>query len=107
MNQWPEINGREGDEYITLNKGDILGTGIIPPAAPSELNALPLSNREIELNWKDNSNNETGFNIERKTINSSYFTIAKVDEDSTNFVGKPAVLIRLLFLKKIEKSKFW
>ncbi len=85
---WPLMNGREGDEYITLNKGDIFGSGISPPEAPSELNAAPIANREIELNWRDNSNNETGFNIERRTIQSSFFTVANVDANSTHFVDR-------------------
>jgi hypothetical protein len=35
------------------------------PAAPTNLTATPISNSEIDLEWNDNSNNETGFTIER------------------------------------------
>jgi len=42
-------------------------TGImkIPPKAPSELIARPLSATQVRLNWKDNSNNEIGFLLYR------------------------------------------
>lgn len=36
-----------------------------PPKAPSELVAKPLSSTKIQLNWKDNSNNEIGFMLYR------------------------------------------
>lgn len=37
------------------------------PQAPSGLTVTPLSNTELQLNWADNSNNETQFNIYRGT----------------------------------------
>ncbi|MDZ7364066.1 MAG: fibronectin type III domain-containing protein [candidate division KSB1 bacterium] len=36
------------------------------PAAPSALTATTVSSSQINLGWTDNSNNETGFKIERK-----------------------------------------
>ena len=38
-----------------------------PPADPSDLTATVVSSSRIDLTWTDNSNNETGFKIERKT----------------------------------------
>lgn len=38
-----------------------------PPAAPSNLTATATSSSQINLSWTDNSNNETGFEIERCT----------------------------------------
>jgi len=44
-----------------------------PPAAPSGLTvtvpAAPAGSSELVLNWNDNSNNETGFKVERSTDN--------------------------------------
>jgi hypothetical protein len=40
---------------------------ISPPAAPSNLTATADSSVEITLRWQDNSDNEDGFRIERKT----------------------------------------
>ena len=36
-----------------------------PPAAPSNLTATAISRSRVDLAWSDNSNNETGFKIER------------------------------------------
>ena len=38
-----------------------------PPASPSNLNVQTVSHIRIDLAWNDNSANETGFKIERKT----------------------------------------
>ncbi|MBA7670861.1 hypothetical protein ES703_79008 [subsurface metagenome] len=38
-----------------------------PPDAPSTLIATAISDSQIDLTWVDNSDNETGFKIERKT----------------------------------------
>jgi titin len=37
----------------------------VPPADPSALNATPLSQTSVRLDWSDNSSNETAFEIER------------------------------------------
>ncbi|MDM8565044.1 choice-of-anchor Q domain-containing protein [Candidatus Halobeggiatoa sp. HSG11] len=40
-------------------------TSACPPNAPTNLNATTVSETQINLSWTDNSNNETGFKIER------------------------------------------
>lgn len=61
------IAGREGDEYSTLNKGDLTGIDTIPAAAPSNLTSETLSGTKIRLTWTDNSGDEYGFKIERSS----------------------------------------
>ncbi len=48
-----------------LNAASALGATI--PSAPSGLSATVISKTQINLSWNDNSDNETGFMIERKT----------------------------------------
>lgn len=59
---------------ITINPDIKL---LLPPAAPSNL-AAAVSGSAINLTWTDNSGNETGFRIERKTGSSSYSEVATV-----------------------------
>ena len=56
-----------------------------PPTAPSDLMASPVSSSRIGLTWQDNSNDETGFKIERKTGSGSYSQIATVGAGVTSY----------------------
>ena len=42
------------------------------PEPPTNLIATVKSTSQIDLTWEDNSNNETGFKIERKSGSESY-----------------------------------
>jgi YD repeat-containing protein len=53
-----------GDSNYSNEANDT--TSIIPPSVPSSLTATAVSSNQINLSWTDNSNNETGFKIERK-----------------------------------------
>jgi hypothetical protein len=56
-----------------------------PPDATGQLSATPLSSKTIELSWADNSDNETGFRIERKTGAQDFKTIGQVGRNRTSF----------------------
>ena len=57
-----------------------------PPVAPSGLNATAVSSSQINLTWSDNSTDETGFKIERKTgINGVWMQIATVGANVTSY----------------------
>ncbi len=54
------------------------------PAAPSGLTAIATSRTQINLSWTDNSDNETGFRIERSPNGTTYWThIATTDANVT------------------------
>jgi len=55
------------------------------PAAPGNLTATATSSSQINLSWTDNSTNETGFKIERKTGSGSYSQIATVSANTTSY----------------------
>lgn len=58
-----------------------------PPAAPSGLGATPDSGSQITLSWTDNSENESGFEVQRKTGSDGTFTgIATPGPDSTGYL---------------------
>lgn len=51
-------------DAIRLARADV-GAGA-PPAAPANLVAVSISSREVDLSWADGSENESGFEVERK-----------------------------------------
>ncbi len=57
------------------------------PSAPSGLSATAISSDQINLAWTDNSSNETGFEIERKT--GAGGTYAQIDTTSANVTSYP------------------
>lgn len=63
--------GPAGD-YSSVVSATTLG---LKPASPSELTATVLSATSVALNWKDNSNNETGFRVERSIGNSVSYQV--------------------------------
>jgi hypothetical protein len=56
------------------------------PTAPSSLIATAVSTSQINLSWQDNSSDESGFKIERKTSNSGTYTqIATTSANITTY----------------------
>jgi uncharacterized protein (TIGR02145 family) len=64
----------------------------VVPLAPSELKATVFSKDQIDLSWKDNSTNETGYKIERKTDSEIFTEIGSTATDLTKFSDKTVSL---------------
>ena len=78
---------KQGEVYSTLYQGgyfyftfDLIKNpqSSTPPAAPTNLNANAPECDQIDLSWIDNSDNETGFEIERGTDGSNFTQIDTV-----------------------------
>jgi len=54
------------------------------PAAPSELTGLATGAYSVNLQWQDNSDNETGFIIYR-SINNPFEEVGRTSADDINF----------------------
>jgi plastocyanin len=80
--------GSPSTAVLTINDND--GGSQPPPgtapAAPSNLDTDPLSTDEIRFTWKDNSNNETQFTIERKQLGGSFSQIGTAPGNATQFL---------------------
>lgn len=76
------------DGQVTMddNKACVATFQILSPQAPSLLTAAAISASQIDLVWADNSGNETGFKIERKTgAGGTYSEIAATGPDVTAY----------------------
>jgi hypothetical protein len=49
------------------------------PAAPTNLSVSLIGQRDLALDWQDNSDNETEFRIEQKTLNGTFVDISAGD----------------------------
>ena len=65
-------------DQFTVIKGS---TPPSPPAAPGSLSATAVSSTQINLNWGDNSTNESSFKVEQSTDNVTFAEVAVVGEN--------------------------
>jgi len=56
-----------------------------PLRAPSGLRATGVRSSQIDLAWRDNSQSEKGFEIQRRRSGESFSTIAKVSANTTSY----------------------
>jgi hypothetical protein len=82
-----DVDGTITGTGTTWVAGAPFNISFTEPVAPSDLVITPVSGIELELNWADNSTNESGFKIEMKTTDSeSEFTqIGTVAPNVTSF----------------------
>ncbi|HDM70656.1 MAG TPA: hypothetical protein ENG58_04510 [Thermotogales bacterium] len=79
----------------------------VPPSPPSDLRAVSVSSTEIELRWKDNSDNETGFEISRSSLSwTGYTKIGEVGENITVFRDSSLITGRQYCYKVRSKNEF-
>jgi hypothetical protein len=64
------------------------GTVEVVPLPPTELKATLASKEQVDLSWKDNSTNEAGYKIERKTDSGNFTEIGSTATDITTFSDK-------------------
>jgi len=68
------------------------GSGSPPaglPVAPSGLTAQPVSHEAIYLTWTDNSDNETGFIIERWSMGAAWVAVGVAAANATSYTDSP------------------
>lgn len=64
-----------------------------PPDAPSNLTSVFISQTQIDLVWDDNSDNESGFEIERRAAGGNFATIASVGVNAVTYSDRTPPLI--------------
>jgi len=73
-----------------------------PPAAPTTLSATAVSSAQINLAWVDNSNNETGFRIERSADGGVTFTQLATTAANTSSFANTALPASTLFHYRVR-----
>ena len=71
--------------YSCSTSTDGNGNTTAAPVPPSNLTGSVVSTTQINLTWTDNSTNETGFKIERKTGTGTYAIVGTTATDITTF----------------------
>lgn len=69
----------------TSEDGNGNSTTTAVPVTPSNLTGTVASSTQINLSWTDNSTNETGFKIERKTGTGTYAVVGTTGTDINTF----------------------
>ncbi|GAI26423.1 unnamed protein product, partial [marine sediment metagenome] len=72
-------------EYSNTESATTPPVPVYPPDDPSNLVATAISSSQIDLSWMDNSDDETGFKIERSPNDITYAEIATVAADVTAY----------------------
>jgi uncharacterized protein (TIGR02145 family) len=71
--------------YSCSTSSDGNGNTTAAPVPPSNLTGTVASSTQINLSWTDNSTNETGFKIERKTGSGTYAVVGTTATNVTTF----------------------
>lgn len=80
--------GRGEDAIGVARLSEVYITYSLPPDDPTSLLADPVSSSEIELQWSDNSLNEDGFKLERKSGDGEYEDIGKLSSNTTSYIDQ-------------------
>lgn len=95
---------------VTQTFGDVEAPPDLPP---STVVAYGVPGGGISVNWKDNSNNESGFRVDRRAVGDSDFaTIAEVDANRMHYLDASAAAgteweYRIVALGDTELSSGW
>jgi hypothetical protein len=78
-----------GDSNYSNTASAMTQAAQTPPAAPTNLAAAAASKSQINLSWRDNANNETGFRIERckGSTCTNFALIATVGANVTSYAN--------------------
>ena len=84
------VAAQNDDGISAFSNVVIVATPAVAPRPPSGLEASAITRSEIILSWRDNSDNEDGFRIERARDGGDFVEIASVDPDISVYVDQPA-----------------
>jgi hypothetical protein len=78
-----------GTDTVQATGGGLAGSATVSyasaPLAPSNLTGVAVSSHQVNLSWRTNSTNQTGFVIQRKTGSGNWTQIATVGANVTSY----------------------
>jgi hypothetical protein len=78
----------------------------VAPVAPSNLAVTPTSGTEVSLTWQDNSANETGFAIERKTGAGGVYEQVNLVNPNTTSTTDTALIQGQTYYYRVRATNF-
>lgn len=69
-----------------VNETDSVAVATQAPVAPLNLSGEFVSPTSIKITWLDNSDNETGFRVERKTEGGSYAVVSSLPKNTDSYI---------------------
>ncbi len=75
-----------GPSAYSDSASDITSSAPLPPEAPSNLAAAPISNSSIEISWTDNSSLETAYEVERSTDQIQWTALSMLSANTISFI---------------------
>jgi glucose/arabinose dehydrogenase len=85
------VNGSNTSAWSNATLVDTNNIGAQPPAAPSSLTGVATSGTNVNLAWQDNSADETGFIVQRRTPGGSWAGLATNPANDTTFSDSTAI----------------
>jgi titin len=82
---WYRIRAKNAIGYSPYSNVAETTTFDVPPVSPTDLTATTASSSQINLVWKDNSSNESVFDIERSTDGTSFSKVGEAVANSSAF----------------------
>lgn len=82
---WHRIRAKNAVGYSPYSNVTETTTFDVPPASPAALTATTVSSSQINLGWKDNSSNESVFDIERSTDGATFSKVGEAAANSNAF----------------------
>ena len=92
-------------EDVESNFSDEITISTVFPE-PSKIVVKPIDDQSVKITWQDNCNFETGFIIERKSMNTQYVAIGKVSADETIFVDTELIVGEKYYYQIKAESEF-
>lgn len=103
------VKARDAAGNISLPSNSVFGIPPVNtppvPAKPGNVTATSLSHKSIQINWTDNSNNETGFQIFRsQNPNAGFAVVGTAAANTTTFVDSAGLQPNTVYYYQVSAA---